>query len=477
MAKLNRRAIFQLLSPMLMEGVPSSLDPAVYSPPGNLFYFGISGLILAAATFARIRPAPLLPLLQIMAALLLLKIFGVQPFYMLGMLPILSATHISNYGGILLGFLLACLAGIAVALLLQRRLAWISVIASIAGAGGLLFLLHRIALREALTHRQYWRWAADFRVALIFYALTAVLLLAAYRYKQLGIAILALVAAEGITNATFPRQPAWNYWDHPPQYVRALLERPSLGRVLPFGLFPANTNSPYSIGSTDSLLTFNSSRYAELHHRYLGSADYILLRSPSILPPDNILDAFAIDRIVILRRLKRLVDEAVKRRYPLIERDADVLVFARPSAPRYFLTRDYTVRGRSEAFYEFATRPPQRLVLEQRPSFPPDPQIPAGGTVRVEHFGLNGARLRVSSPVPALLSASETRSDGWTATVNGRPVPILLANYAFRAIEVPAGQSTVEFRYWPPGMTVGIIISAVALIIAIVALKALESRP
>ncbi|PYQ27681.1 MAG: hypothetical protein DMF56_18905 [Acidobacteria bacterium] len=476
LASFTRRGIFKILSPVLMEGVPSYLAPAVYSAPGNLYYFGVTGLILVLATFARIRPAPLLLILQIATALLVLKLFGVQPIQALGKLPILNATHFSSYGGILLGFLLACLTGVAVDLLLQRKLLLISVIGSIAVVGGMFFLLYRIGLREATAHPQYWRWISDYRVALLFFVLATALILARYKFKYAGVAILALIAAEGITNATFPRQPAWNYWEHRPQYVRALLARPSLGRMLPFGVFPANTNSPYSIGSTDSQFTFNSSRYADLHHRYLGSSEYILLRECSVIPPDNVLDAFAIDRIVILSKLKWLAGEAVSRRYPLIHRDSDTLVFARPSAPRYFLTRDYAVRDRAEAFYEFETRPPRRLLLEKPPGFLSAAEMPAGGAIRVEHFGLNSYRLRVDSPVPALLSASETKIDGWTATVNGRLTPILLANYAFRAIEVPAGRSTVEFRYWPPGMTIGIVISAVALLVAFIALNPIQSR-
>src|SRR5204863_244858 len=93
---------------------------------------------------------------------------------------------------------------------------------------------------------------------------------------------------------------------------------------------------------------------------------------------------------------------------------------------------------------EFETRPPRRLLLEKPPGFLSAAEMPAGGAIRVEHFGLNSYRLRVDSPVPALLSASETKIDGWTATVNGRLTPILLANYAFRAIEVPAGQSLIS---------------------------------
>ena len=48
---------------------------------------------------------------------------------------------------------------------------------------------------------------------------------------------------------------------------------------------------------------------------------------------------------------------------------------------------------------------------------------------------------------------------GWVATVNGQPAPIARANYAFRLVEVPAGRSTVEFRYRPRSLQLGACLS------------------
>jgi hypothetical protein len=39
--------------------------------------------------------------------------------------------------------------------------------------------------------------------------------------------------------------------------------------------------------------------------------------------------------------------------------------------------------------------------------------------------------------------------EGWRATINGTPAPILRANYLLRALEVPAGTSTIEFEFAP----------------------------
>ena len=72
--------------------------------------------------------------------------------------------------------------------------------------------------------------------------------------------------------------------------------------------------------------------------------------------------------------------------------------------------------------------------------------------IRVETFGANGLRLAVDNPLksPAILFYSDAWHKNWTASVDGASAPVYAANIGFKAVEIPAGVSQVEFSYRPP---------------------------
>src|ERR1700722_8499478 len=68
---------------------------------------------------------------------------------------------------------------------------------------------------------------------------------------------------------------------------------------------------------------------------------------------------------------------------------------------------------------------------------------------------------------PARLLRRELFFDGWRATIDGRPAPILPADPVVQAIEVPAGVARIEFRYSPPyAVAIGILFAAGLLLVA-----------
>lgn len=58
----------------------------------------------------------------------------------------------------------------------------------------------------------------------------------------------------------------------------------------------------------------------------------------------------------------------------------------------------------------------------------------------------------------AMLVVRDAFAPGWRAEVDGAEVPIRLAEGMFRAVAVPAGEHRVVMRYWPPGLTLGLLL-------------------
>jgi hypothetical protein len=73
-------------------------------------------------------------------------------------------------------------------------------------------------------------------------------------------------------------------------------------------------------------------------------------------------------------------------------------------------------------------------------------------------------------PGPRALVFMDAAYPGWSATLDGEPVPILLANDAFKAVAVPAGSHRVTFEFRPPRVYAGVGISIATLAIGSMAI-------
>ena len=77
----------------------------------------------------------------------------------------------------------------------------------------------------------------------------------------------------------------------------------------------------------------------------------------------------------------------------------------------------------------------------------------------------NGFTAVVERDNPNLVFFSVPYDEGWSATVNGKAVEIEKVNAGFMAVLVPAGESTIRFNYITPGLSSGIIITLLSLLI------------
>lgn len=99
-------------------------------------------------------------------------------------------------------------------------------------------------------------------------------------------------------------------------------------------------------------------------------------------------------------------------------------------------------------------------------------QAGKSGNLRTDSYTPNTIKLSLYSDCDTFLATSEVFYPDWKARIDGKPVPVLQANGAFRSVFIPRGKHMVEFFYDPAVFIYGIIISLTALtVFAVISLK------
>ena len=115
--------------------------------------------------------------------------------------------------------------------------------------------------------------------------------------------------------------------------------------------------------------------------------------------------------------------------------------------------------------------PARVLLLEDQPTDIHAPSQIQTSTADTNSFARIVAEQADEVTITAFLSRPgfvlllDTYFPGWTATVNGVKSPILRADYNFRAVQVPAGKSTVRFVYQPAGFRLGMVLFPAGLLV------------
>ncbi|MDI7277591.1 MAG: YfhO family protein, partial [Anaerolineae bacterium] len=104
---------------------------------------------------------------------------------------------------------------------------------------------------------------------------------------------------------------------------------------------------------------------------------------------------------------------------------------------------------------------PASLVILQEEPQPVEPPGDRPLSVRYTEYGTNQLTLEVETPTPGYLLLSEVYYPGWRASIDGGPARVLVADYLFRAIYVPAGAHRVRLWFSPPSLRIGAALSAV----------------
>ncbi|HEV3074840.1 MAG TPA: YfhO family protein [Thermoanaerobaculia bacterium] len=472
--------LLQLLSPVLMGTNEILLHPPMGETCGaHMSYAGWVPLLLCTLA---LRPPPgreraLWLASWIALALAVMKLLGLPPVQWLSYLPVLKQIHFAFYLAPLIDLLVALLAALGIARLRDGAVTYRWVAA--AGLAGLLALggLRWIAVRaDVLMREGASQWESEWQLLLGLAVMWVALVVAGvHRARRsrtthlVAAALLGLFAVEAFLHTSYPRPRRFDVWRHPPDYVRALARVAGYGRVFAAEAFPADAGGAFGIFQLDSFMACNAPRAFELYQTYAKpiSGPIFMAGSKTRLPPDGVLDRAAVEFLAIAYTSSALMPEAERRGYSRFYDDGFVRIFRRRGSPHFFFSSDFQVVPARRALALLGGLPAgRRVLLESPPPVAASPNRPGDPAVTVAAFGRNGYRLRVDAPRPGLVYAADSLLPGWSARIDGRPAAILPANYAFRAVAVPAGRSEVELSYWPPGLTPGLMLtlaSALAL--------------
>jgi hypothetical protein len=134
--------------------------------------------------------------------------------------------------------------------------------------------------------------------------------------------------------------------------------------------------------------------------------------------------------------------------------------------PRAYIVHNaWPVSGSEQAFaaiHRAEFDPASTVVIEGGAA----PATGASGSseVHISSYANGEIRLEASSAAPGYLVTSEMYYPGWRVEVDGRPAALQRANYAFRAVWLPAGVHQVRFWFEPASWRLGLACCLLALL-------------
>lgn len=238
------------------------------------------------------------------------------------------------------------------------------------------------------------------------------------------------------------------------EFLRSTGDRP---RVWPW---PGGRWSQTNELASQGIVTFGG-----YHAAKLKVAEDLRRRLVDSRPPEvRLANLLAADFVVVegepfapgtLDRLEEL--GLVLDRDPAFRDPSGVVYRNRSAMPRAWLVgefvleepgQDTTDRVPDQGVLDrvLALDPRQTAILSGPPDPAPNPAATEGRVIWGEE-GYTWMELTVDTPAPGVLVVAEMFYPGWEVTVDGERARLLRADHALRAVALPAGEHTVEFRF------------------------------
>lgn len=185
----------------------------------------------------------------------------------------------------------------------------------------------------------------------------------------------------------------------------------------------------------------------------LGNPWDILTRAPATLPPNT----------ASLSRIHDLAgyDSLLHRDTVALVKDIDGEDPAPPANGNMMLVKPNADRAKLAA----AGVTQLWTATTRQPLQGPGRADVAGRSAEITEETL--CRLTVRATGPGKLTVRDRNLPGWSAKIDGQPTP--LQGTTWREIDLPTGDHTVEFRYTPPGLAMGALVSLLAWLAWLVA--------
>jgi hypothetical protein len=156
-------------------------------------------------------------------------------------------------------------------------------------------------------------------------------------------------------------------------------------------------------------------------------------------------------------------------------RGTDGVVYSNSRAlPRVFVVSHQETIGAASAELDAVTAPgfDGRGTAVTSVSIPGLPQssgasAPAGSSAHFQHYGAERVVIDAAATAPSVLVLTDTFYPGWTATVDGRSVPIQEVDYLLRGVRIGPGRHTIVFEYKPESFEIGWIVSVISLAVVL----------
>ena len=139
----------------------------------------------------------------------------------------------------------------------------------------------------------------------------------------------------------------------------------------------------------------------------------------------------------------------------------------------WFVTDVEKVRSPDQEINALTTLNPATTAVVDASKFPvpQDNYVAAGSTIQLTNYAPDDLKYQADAVQDGFAVFSEIYyKNGWNAYLDGKPVPYVRANYVLRALPVPAGQHTIEFKFEPKEYAIGNTVSLVSSIVLILAL-------